>query len=74
MSLFISILNRLFFPISLIIFCPFAFAHNGEMYGVIIGVLVLLVYILFAVCVLAFLCKKWNKTNKILEEIKKNMI
>ena len=73
MSSFTFILNRIFFLISLIIFCPFVFAHDGEMFGVIIGVLILVIYILFAVFVLALLCKKWNRTNKILEEISKKV-
>lgn len=69
-----SLFNRLFFSVLLILFCPLAFTHDGEMFGVIIGVLVFLVYVLFAICVLAFVCKKWNQTNKILEEINKKMI
>ena len=71
---FVFVLKKVLFFISLMVFSPYVFAHNGEMFGVIIGVLVLLVYILFAICVLAFVCKKWNQTNKTLEEIKKNMI
>ena len=74
MSSLVFVLNKLFFIILPSLFCPLAFAHDGEMFGVIIGVLVLLVYILFAVCVLAFVCKKWNRTNKTLEEINKKMI
>ena len=74
MSLFTFILNRLLFTVLLIIFCPFALAHDGEMFGVIIGVLVLLIYIMFACFVLGIMCKKWNQTNKILEEIKKDML
>ena len=78
MTSFIFLLNKLLFPVLPIVFCPLAFpiafAHDGEVFGVIIGVPVLLVYILFAVCVLAFVCKKWNRTNKTLEEINKKMI
>ena len=76
MKLLLFLLNKtvieLFISGSLFVFCPLAFAHNGEMFGVIIGVLVLLVYILFALFILAVVCKKWNKTNKLLEELSKD--
>lgn len=72
-NLFPFILITVFCSLALVLW-PIALAHDGEMFGVIIGVPVLLVYILFAMCVLAFVCKKWNKTNKILEKINKKMI
>ena len=53
MNSHIKAMIRSFILILCAIFCPFVFAHDGEMFGVIIGVLVLLIYILFAIFVLA---------------------
>ena len=62
-------------------FCPLAFAiRSSDITGVASVVILLFItgllvfHILFTIFVLVFLSKKWNKINKIFEEISKNIM
>ena len=66
-----------FLLISLLIaFCPLVFADDRETFGMIIGIMGILswlLYILLAIFIMVMLFKKWNQTNRILKEINENI-
>ena len=60
----------------LIAFSPFVFAYDKETFGLIIGIMGILswlLYIVLAIFIMAMLFKKWNQTNRVLREINENI-
>ena len=60
----------------LIVFCPLVFADDKGTFGIIIGIMGILswlLYILLAIFIMVMLFKKWNQTNRILKEINENI-
>lgn len=86
-SIFNKVITSLLTCISLILFCPLTFAHGFEqasrsaeetgetadLIGMIFGFGFVLIYMIFAVWILVLFFKKWNKTNKALENINKSL-
>ena len=74
------LLNKLFFLISLLIFCPFTFAiRASDITGTASVVILLFIsallifHILFTIIAVILLSKKWNKSNRMFKEIRKNI-
>ena len=65
--------------ILLILFCPFVFAEGAgaegtaDLIAAVFGFGLVAVYFIFAIFVLVLFFKKWNQTNKILENINKSI-
>ncbi len=66
-------MKSLFYTL-LIIFCPFAFAENGEeILTIIFSIVIVIFYIIFVTFILVMFFKKWNQTNKLLEKINETL-
>ena len=60
----------------LTLFSPYVFAYDKETFGLIIGIMGILswlLYIALAIFIMAMLFKKWNQTNRVLKEINENI-
>ena len=75
------LLNKLFFLISLLIFCPLTFAiRANDITGaasvvILLFISVLLIFhILFTIIAVILLSKKWNRSNKVFKKISENII